>query len=362
MITILHTESSRQWGGQEQRILLEAVELKKRGYRIIIVCRPDSRLLPRAREKGIETREVDIRSSFSWRALLKLISLIRRERVNIVNTHSSKDSWLVTAAARLVTRARVIRTRHVSTPISRHPLNFVYRMPHKIVTCGEAIKRAMINDNGFIPGKIVSVPTGVDLKRFDFTIEGSKVRKEWGIESGTPLVGIIGIIRSEKGHTYFVDAAQQVLEVNPEVRFLIVGNEPKGDTIARRIKALGREKEIIMAGLRDDIPEVLAALDIFVLSSLREGVPQGIAQALAMKKPVVATAVGGIPELIEDNRTGLLVPPSDGKSLSGAILKLLNDREKARTLGENGRRLIEEKFSLEIMLKKLELLYKGLPG
>jgi len=360
MITILHTESSRQWGGQEQRILLEAVELKKRGYRLIIACRPDSRLLPRAGEKGIETRIIDIRSAFSPRALVKLIFLIFRERVDIINTHSSKDSWLATPAVRLVTRVKVIRTRHVSIPIARHLFSFIYRMPHKVITCGEAIKKAMIRDNGFVPGKIVSIPTGVDLKRFDFTIKGSKVRKEWGIETGTPLVGIIGIIRSEKGHAYFVEAAEQVLKVRPEVRFLIVGNEPKGDTIIRRIKALGREKEIIMAGLRDDIPEVLAALDIFVLPSLREGVPQGIAQALAMKKPVVATEVGGVPELIRDQQTGLLVPPADAKSLSRAILSLLDDREKARRLGENGRRLIEEKFSLKIMTEEIETLYKDL--
>lgn len=360
MITILHTESSRQWGGQEQRILLEAVELKKRGYRLIIACRPDSRLLPRAREKGIETREVDMRSAFSPRALIKLISLIHRERVNIVNTHSSKDSWLASLAARLATRAKVIRTRHVSIPIPRHPFNIVYKLPHRIITVSNYVRETMIQKNRIKPEKIVSIPTSVDLGRFDFTIEGAKVRKEWGIEPDTPLVGIIAIIRSEKGHGYFVEAAERLLKVRPEARFLIVGNEPKGNTIARRIKALGLEKEIIMAGLRDDIPQILAAIDIFVMPSLREALGTALLQALAMKKAVVATRVGGIPEVIIHNQTGLLVPPADGEALSRAILELLEDREKARRLGENGRRLIEEKFSLEIMLERMEALYRDL--
>jgi len=234
-------------------------------------------------------------------------------------------------------------------------------MPHKIISCGEEIRKVMIKDNGLAPEKIVSIPTGVDLRRFDFAIKGSKVRNEWGISPETPLVGIVAIIRSEKGHPYFVEAARRILKAKPETKFLIVGNEPKGDTITRRIKALGLEKEIIMAGLRDDIPEVLAALDIFVLPSLGvEGISQAIAQALAMKKPVVSTRVGGTPEVIIHNQTGLLVPPANAEALSQAILELLDDREKAKRLGENGRRLIEEKISLEIMLNKIEALYRDL--
>ncbi|MCD5390701.1 glycosyltransferase [candidate division NPL-UPA2 bacterium] len=360
MITILHTESSRQWGGQEQRILSEARELKKRGYRVIIACRPDSRILPRANEAGVEACKINIRSSFSLRAFLRLILIMHREKVDIVNTHSSKDSWLASLAARLTTRSKLIRTRHVSIPIPRHPFNIVYRLPHKIMTCGVTIRQAMIRDNGLEPGKIVSIPTGVDLQRFDFSIDGTSIRKEFGIKPDAPLVGTVGIIRSEKGHFHLIKAIQQVLEVKPETRLLIVGDEPKGDTVRRQIKELGLEKQIIMTGLRDDIPQVLAALNIFVLPSLREGVPQAVAQALAMKKAVVATAVGGVPELIENERTGILVPPQDVEALSEAMVELLDDREKARRLGENGRRFIEEKFSLEGMVEKIESLYRDL--
>ena len=360
MITVLHTESSRQWGGQEQRILCEAVELSKRGWRVIVACRPDSRILGRAGQMGIETRKVNMHSGFSPRAFLNLIWLIYREKVDIVNTHSSKDSWLASLAARLITRSKLIRTRHVSIPIPKHPLNIVYRLPHRIITCGETIRQAMIRDNRLEPGKIVSIPTGVDLRRFDFSLDGSAVREEFGISPDIPLVGTVGIVRSEKGHFYLIKAVQRVLEVKPEMKLLIVGNEPKGDTLRRQIKELGLEKQIIMAGLRDDIPRILAALNVFVLPSLREGVPQGIAQALAMKKAVVATAVGGVLELIENETTGILVPPRDVEALSEGIVELLDDKEKAKRLGENGRRLIEEKFSLETMVEKIESLYHEL--
>ncbi len=115
-----------------------------------------------------------------------------------------------------------------------------------------------------------------------------------------------------------------------------------------------------MPRLREDVPEILASLDVFALSSLREGVPQGVTQALAMERPVVATDVGGVPELVKDNETGLLVPPADSKALARAILELLEDRKKAERLGKNGRRLVEEKFSQETMIEKVETLYQEL--
>ena len=139
-----------------------------------------------------------------------------------------------------------------------------------------------------------------------------------------------------------------------------MGHEPKGDTLAQEVRRRGLEDKVIMPGLREDIPEILASLDVFVLSSLREGVPQGVAQALAMERPVVATDVGGVPELIKHNQTGLLVPPANSETLAKAILELLEDREKAKKLGENGRRLVEEKFSQETMIERTENLYREL--
>ncbi len=360
MLTILHTESAKRWGGQERRTFAEAIEFKKKGHRVILAVQPGSALGKFGKEAGIEVREIGMRNRDILKAFFRLLSLIRRERVDIVNTHSSKDSWIASFAARVAYRPMLIRTRHVSIPIRNHPFNIVYKLPHRIITCGEKIRERMIEVNHFPREKVVSIPTGVDVKRFDPERVKGNIRKELGIEGDAPLIGSISIIRTEKGYPYLLEAAQEILKVKPKARFLIVGYEPKGDTLAQEVRKRGLEDKVIMPGLREDIPEILASLDLFVLSSLREGVPQGVAQALAMKKPVVATDVGGVPELVKDNQTGLLVPPADSEALAKAILELLEDKEKAKRLGENGRRLVEEKFSQESMIERIEDLYREL--
>lgn len=360
MLTILHTESAKRWGGQERRTFAEAVEFKKRGHRVILVVQPGSLLGKHAKEVGIEVREIGMRNKEILKAFFQLFSLMRRERVDIVNTHSSKDSWIASFAARLAHRPILLRTRHITIPISNHPFNIVYKLPHKIITIGGAIRKDMIELNRFSPEKIISIPTGVDLNKFNPDRVKGNIRKELGIDQDTPLVGSISIIRTEKGFPYFLEAAQEILKTKPETRFLIVGYEPKGNTLVQEVRRQGLDDKVFMPGLREDIPDILAHLDVFVLCSLREAFGQAIAQALAMKRPVVTTNVGGIPELIKDNETGLLVPPADGKALAKAILKLLENREKAKRLGESGRRLIEEKFSQEIMIAKIEDLYREL--
>ncbi len=360
MLTILHTESAKRWGGQERRTFAEAREFKKRGYRVILAVQPGSALGKHAKEIGIEVREIEMRNREILRAFFRLFSLIRREKVDIVNTHSSKDSWIASFAARLAHRPILLRTRHVTIPISNHPFNIVYKLPHRIITVSNYVRETMIQKNRIKPEKIISIPTAINLKKFDFKMSGRKVREKLRIDPEVPLVGMIGVIRTEKGHPYFIEAAQRILKVHPKVRFLIVGQEPKGKTIVRRVRELKLEKKILVTGFRPDVPQVLAALDIFTMPSLREALGTALLEALAMKKPVIATRVGGIPEVIIHNQTGLLVPPADSKALARAILELLEDREKAKRLGKNGRRLVEEKFSQETMIERIENLYREL--
>ncbi len=361
MITVLHTEAAKRWGGQERRTFVEAGEFnKKRGYRVILAVQPGSALGKHAEEAGIEVREIKMSNRDIPVALFRLFSLMRKEKVDIVNTHSSSDSWIASFAARLAGRPILLRTRHVTIPISRHPFNIVHKLPRMIITVSNYVRETMIRENRIKAEKIISIPTAVDLEKFDFRIGGGKVREELGIVPGTPLVGMVGVIRHEKGHGYFIEAAQRILKVKPEVRFLIVGLEPRGETVIQRVRKLNLEKKILVIGFRPDIPRILAALDVLVMPSLREALGTALLEALAMKKAVVATSVGGIPEVIIHNQTGLLVPPADSEALAQNILLLLKDREKAGRLGENGRRLIEEKFSLEMMLKRIETLYRDL--
>ena len=365
---ILHTEASTGWGGQEIRILSESAGLTKRGHEVMIACQPGSVISERASNQGIGTFVIRLGGAFDVAGIRHLSALIRRREVDIVNTHSSKDSWCAGLAAKLSGGAKVIRTRHLSIPIKRSlESKLLYRtLPDAVVTTGEALREHVIERTGLCPERVVSIPTGIDLAKFDPTVvDGSGVRAEFGIATDVPFIGTVGMLRIMKGHSYFLEAASRVVKKCPEAKFLIVGDiafsSPIKVQLASLVDELGIGDRIIMAGYREDIPEVMAALDVFVLPSIRnEGVPQVISQAMAMKKPVVATDVGAIREQVMDGETGLTVEKADAGQLARAILAFLEDPEKARRMGENGRKLVEEKFSLDAMLDATEALYQRL--
>ena len=174
-----------------------------------------------------------------------------------------------------------------------------------------------------------------------------------------PVIAKVAVLRSWKRHDVFLLAARRVLEREPEARFLIVGDGPQRENLERKVKELGLERAVIMTGHRTDVPAILSITDVSCLvSDSAEGVPQTVTQSLAMGKAVIGTNVGGIPELIVDEVTGYLIPPEDPDILADRILSLLNDPAKAQAMGRAGRRLIEERYTCEIMVERLERLYR----
>lgn len=363
-LTILHTESSNGWGGQEIRIVTEAEGMQRRGHRVLIAATPLSRLLTEAGGRGVETVRVEMAGWRTPTAVGRLRDMIRRERVDIVNTHSSRDSWLASVAARLSHRRPVlIRTRHLSTPIERSiATRFLYNtLPDAVITTGESIRTTMIEHHGFNGHKIVSIPTGVDTTVFSRASVSADFREQHGISQDAPLVGIIAVLRSWKGHEDFIDAARLVLKEIPDARFVIVGDGPRAPNIREYIDRLGLAAAVTMTGHRADVATVLASLNVFVLSSFgHEGVPQAVLQAMAMEVPVVATNVGSVSEVVRDGETGLLVPPRVPEALAAHIVNVLQRDELRRALASAGRRLVEERYRLDAMLDRLDALYDDL--
>lgn len=364
MWTIFHTEASLGWGGQEIRILRESLGMKARGHRVVVIAQDDSTLLARASEAGLETREVSFRKKDYPRSFARLLGLIRELRPEFINTHSSRDSWLATLAAKASRhRSFVIRTRHISTPVSTsYTSALIYRrLPDKLVTTAEAIRANLITINGVDPAKVVSIPTGIDTAAYSPGGGYSDIRDELGLDPGTPLAGMVSVLRSWKGHDYFLDAAGIVAGKIPEARFIIAGDGPRKESIAEIIRGSGLEGRVLMIGHRDDVPDILSSLDVFVQPSYaNEGIPQSIIQALAMEKAVVASSLEPFREIITDGETGLLVPPKDPAALAGAIVRLLRDRPTAERLGAKGRKEVVERFSIEGMLDRTEELYREL--
>jgi glycosyltransferase involved in cell wall biosynthesis len=201
------------------------------------------------------------------------------------------------------------------------------------------------------------VHNGVDLARYDRTEACCTLIEDYGLEPGAQIVGVVGRLEPEKGHPTLIDAWPRVLESVPDAYLLIVGEGSRREALEHQVAELGIGSRVIFTGRRDDVPAVTAALDVAVLPSYREAQGLTILEAMALSRPVVASNVGGIPEMVEDGRTGLLVPPHDPQALATAIIRLLVDHPLADMLARAGHDLVHERFCLEKMVRSIEDLY-----
>jgi len=336
--------------------------MQRLGHRVVVAAPARGRLFAAARDRGLETVPVEMGGIVS--GIRSLAAVLRTYAPAVINTHSSRDSWVASLAVRLTARnAVLVRTRHLSTPIARtFVTRFLYDvLPDAIVTTGEAIRTAMVRRHGFNPGKIVSIPTGIDTDVFSRKGGHTSIRAELGLPDDAPLVGIVAVLRGWKGHEDFVEAARLVRQSVPDARFLIVGDGPYRSRVEAAIVGKGLTDHIIMTGHRDDVAAVLRSLDVFVLSSFgHEGVPQAVLQALAMEVPVVASDVGGVAEAVRDGETGWLVPPRDPVAMASRITVLLSQPDLRRVMGKKGRELVEQDFRLDRMLDSTLALYDRL--
>lgn len=364
MWTVFHTESSLGWGGQEIRILNESIGIRGKGHRVIIVAESESTLREKAIEHDFETIPLSFRNTDYPATFFKMLHLIKDYKPDFINTHSSKDSWITGIASRSSRyKPYIIRTRHLSTPVSSNPLNSqIYRtIPHKIITTGESIRSLLINEIHVMPGKVISIPTGVDQNFFNPEDGYNDIRYQLSLNKNTPLVGMVSVLRSWKGHDYFIEAANLIRKRNPDLRFLIVGDGPRKKAIKKLIKEKDLHGIMFLTGHREDIPDIMNSLDILVHPSYaNEGIPQSVLQAMAMGTPVIASNLNALTEVIHDNETGLVVPIKDPKELCDKILMLLKSSELLSKLGRNARMLVTQTYSLERMIDSTIRLYSSL--
>lgn len=359
MLDVLHTESSAGWGGQEARTVLEAEHLTRRGHRVRIAGPPGSGIEREAKRRGLPFFALPMRSVADLSAYVRLARLLRRERPLVLHTHSSKDSWLAGVAGRRAEVPALLRTRHVFIPVRPHRLNPVYWLADRVIVTASATRDHLVEACGLPPGRVVVLPTGVDLEKFGPHVSGRAFREEFGLGPRAPAVGIVAQLRGSKGHDHFIEAARLLSGKRPDARFFIVGDGLWRGLVAEKVRREGVEGRVVMTGYREDVPAVLAALDVLVIASTRtDGVPQAGLQALATGVPVVGTKVGGIPEIVLDGETGLLVEPGDARALAEAVEALLADPARRERMGRAGVRMVRGRFSLEAMLDALEKVYE----
>ena len=349
----MHTESSLGWGGQEIRIFLEAQLLLNRGHRVRLLCQPTSELYRQSLQAGIPVEGFPLNRLNTLTAIWACRSIIHRFCVDVVNTHSSRDTWIGSIAGRISSRRPIIlRTRHLSIPIrpgfQSHLLYNV--LPHGIITTGRMIQNEIVQKLKINPKQVESIPTGVDIVRFNSERTVGKVREELNLPLGHFLIGMVSVLRSWKGHFDLLKAAGKVIEEIPNSFFIIVGEGPMRHQIQEEIQKLSFKDSIRLAGFREDIPNILASLDLLVHPSYaNEGVPQVVLQAMSMGKPVVASNIGGINEVVQNEETGLLIPPRNPMQLAAGIVRLLQHKDMRKRMGQNGRNRVNKNWTLKQM-------------
>jgi glycosyltransferase involved in cell wall biosynthesis len=356
--TILHTEWSEGWGGQEIRILLEMRAHRRQGHGVYLLCPPRTKLADEAGGIGIEVIPYKIRSPWEPKSILRIKNLIRDLKIDVLHTHSSVDSWAGGLAGRWARVPVLVRTRHISVRVRRPWLNRIYYLPDAIITTGEHIRRELLQTHKIPAERIVSIPTGADLGRFHPGPPDLELKKRMGLPIDSPVITLVAVLRAQKRHELVIAAAAEVIKVFPQARFLFVGDGPGRNRVEQEIKKAQLEAQILMTGYREDIPAILSFTDLGIISSVAEGIPQFLFQIMAMGKPVIATEVGGIPEIVTSGVTGVLIPPEDPAALVKAIVQALGDPGSARRLGAEGRRLVEQGYTVEKMAEKVYKVYQ----
>ena len=357
---ILHTEWSNGWGGQEIRILDECLGMAERGHEVELAGCPEGKLRKRAQESGLVFHPIAMKGPWDINALAKLVALIKAKGIDIIHTHSSVDSWLGGFAARLA-GIKCVRTRHLSVPVSKNPLNIVYKLPQAVTTTGVSIRRHLVEDYGLPPERVTSVPTGVDAKRFAPREPDPELARELGLEPGRNVVAMVAVLRSWKRHDLFCAMARDLLAQRPDTRFLIVGDGPGWKRINGYLDDMGLRPAAIMTGHRNDVERILPLCTVCVLASDKaEGVPQAVLQQFACQKAVVAADAGDVAQVVLNEKTGLLVEPGSSDSLLAGVSRLLDDPDLRASLGRAGRELVMKKHSKKVMLDATEKVYADL--
>jgi glycosyltransferase involved in cell wall biosynthesis len=369
-------------GGAQEHVhaLLSRIDRDRHDVRVISLS--DGSAVRRWRSLGIHVEVIEMADDAATAAAVA--DLLVRWRTQVVHGHMYRAEVVSVAAADLV-RARggnrpyLIETIHSSRIRSQADRDLLVRLTpsmDRLVAVSRAIVTKLHREGRADLAPIELIHNGVDLARYDHTEACCTLPEEYGFPEGTPMVGVVARLEPEKGHATLLEAWPRVSAQVPAARLLVVGEGSLRETLERQAADLGLlgapcdvegmvgtrgarpGASVVFTGRREDVPAVAAALDVAVLPSYREALGLVILEAMALGRPVVASDVGGIPELVEDGVTGLLVPPRDPASLADAVVRLLTDHSFADTLARNGYRLVRERFCLERMVGAIELLYQ----
>jgi len=360
----LHIDTARTWRGGQNQVLLTVNGLREIGHRAALVAHPDGELRRRAAE-GLELIPLAPRTEMDLSAAWRLARVVKRLQPAVVHAHDAHGVAMASLALSLggtgTQGPALVASRRVDFHLRQNSFS---RWKHRQVDCficaSEAIRQMLVAD-GVPPDRTVTVHEGIDLDHVR-SAPAVNVHEAFWLPHRAPVVGNVAALVPHKGQRHLIEAAHLVIQQMPDVRFLILGEGELRDSLERLVREHHLEKHVFLPGFRTDVLGCMKGFDLFVMSSVTEGLGTALLDAMACGKAIVGTRTGGIPEVVEDGETGRLVPPRDHAAMAQAILNMLADDEQRRRMGEAGLARVRARFTVERMVAETAAVYGRLAG
>ena len=363
-VKILQISSASSFGGGERYVADLTNALVARGHDVYVAVRPASPLPRHLRLSSEKIFTLPLRNALDVQSARELEKFVRRKEIEIVHAHMARDYSLASYAARRNRDTKFIATRHVLFKLNRIHRRTLSRAT-RVIAVSEAVARELRASQIVSDQQIAVVPNGIDVERFKKTCAGldpGSFLRSRQLRVDDRLVGSIGELRTLKRHDDFIRAAALILKKFPETQFVLAGvdTSEKGEVrhqLEQLVSELGLKERFHFLGWMDDADKLLCAMDVFVSASETESFGLAIVEAMAAGTAVVATATEGAKEVIEDQKTGLLVPIGDVERIAGSVINLLSDPEKRRTIATQSAQSAATRFSLDRMVNEIEKIY-----
>ena len=361
----LHIDTARTWRGGQNQVLLTVNGLREIGHRATLVAHPDGELRRRAAE-GLDLIPIGPKSEVDLSAAWKLARVVKRLEPDVIHAHDPHGIAMASLAlslgsSSLKVEPAFIASRRVDFHLNKNSFS---RWKHRQVDCfvaaSEAIRQMLIAD-GVPPDRTVTVHEGIDLDHV-LAAPVVNVHEAFWLPHGSPVVGNVAALVPHKGQRHLIEAAHLVVQQVPDARFVILGEGELRDHLERQIREYHLEKHVLLPGFRTDVLGCIKGFDIFVMSSVTEGLGTSLLDAMACARPLVATSAGGIPEVVEDGVNGLLVAPRDHHAMAQAIVRLLSDSGLRQHMGAAGFARLRDRFTVEKMVAETAALYERVAG
>ena len=363
----LHIDTARTWRGGQNQVLLTVNGLRSLGQRAALVAHPDGELLKRARE-GLDLIPIAPRSEVDLTAGWRLARVIARLGPDVIHAHDPHGVAMAGMALSLDAASRWKNGRRAPALVASRRVDFhlkansfsrwKYRQVDCFIAASDAIRQMLIGD-GVAPDRVVTVHEGIDVDRTDATPPVNVHEALW-LPHHAPLVGNVAALVPHKGQRYLIEAAHLVIQKIPDARFVILGEGELREHLEHLVHEHHLEKHVLLPGFRTDVVGCIKGFDLFVMSSVTEGLGTSLLDAMACRTAIVGTRVGGIPEVVDDGRTGLLVDPRDARQLAAAIVKLLQDQQQRERMAAAGYERVRARFTVDRMVAQTAAVYRRL--